>query len=380
MSQQSEVIDDAVNEVTQFFRAAAGIGRSVSDRRRRRLWALEAQAKEKAAQMRQAMEFERKMAQPVIDKAMDAGFWDKATQEDAAQVYGVCSRFATIDPAAHLAATECERQINQRWDGILAEGEHLYPVLATSEVAKLDEGRLQAISPKLEGEKQVGERTATLPQDQSLTQVLADQAEAESEEVCQAQESTDGLSQAQRERESERTGSEFSKVLDEHQDIASVRIEHGEGYLSDGQVIALPTFHALRADGSEDADVSARLNGVADRSVSPQLISQHLGTGTLEREQFIQVTTSKPLIRGAARPTQDESKVAKRWDSPQAREQWAQERLAEGIEPAAVRAAVSGDMALSQPATMATAQARYKSGTERRPKAVKTQGRTQTLR
>lgn len=379
MSQRSEVIDDAVNEVTQFFRAAAGIGRSVSDRRRRRLWALEAQAKDKAAQMRQAMEFERKMAQPVIDKAMDAGFWDKATQEDAAQVYGVCSRFATIDPAAHLAATECERQINQRWDGMLAEGEHLYPVLEPGEVAKLDEGRLQAISPKVEGEEQVGERTAPLPQDEALIQVLAEQAEAEAEEVRQAQQSPDGLSEAQRERESERTASEFSKVLEEYEGIANVRIEHGEGYLSDGRVIALPAFHALRADGSEDVELSARLNGVADRSVSPQLISQRLGTGTLERDQFIQAT-NKPLISGASRPTQDESKVAKRWDSPQAREQWAKERLAEGIEPAAVRAAVSGDMALSQPATMATAQSRYKPASQRRPKPVQARGKTQSLR
>lgn len=379
MSQQSEVIDDAVNEVTQFFRAAAGIGRSVSDRRRRRLWALEAQAKEKAAQMRQSIEFERRLAQPIIDKANDADFWETATQEQAAEVYGVCSRFATVDPQAHMAAKECERQINERWEGMLAEGEHLYPVLEPGEVAKLDEHTIRSISPTLPGEIELAERTEVLPQSQSVKQLLNEQAETEAEEAREAQASPDGLSQAQRERESERTASEFSKVLDEHEDIVSVRIENTEGYLSDGQVITLPAFHALRADGSEDAHVSARLDGVADQSVSPQLISQRLGTGELEREKFIQAT-NKPLIRGASSPSQDESKVAKRWDSPQAREQWAKERLAEGIDPAAVRAAVSGDMALSQPATMATAPARYKSGTERRPKAVKTQGRTQTLR
>lgn len=376
---QGAVVDDAVNEVTQFFRAAAGIGRAVSDRRRRRLWELEAQAKEKAAQMRQAMELERRMARPVIARASDERFWEAATQEEAAQVYGVCSRFATIDPEAHLAARECERQINQRWAGVLAEGEHLYPVLEPGEVARLDEDTAQAVAPRLPGEQQVAEHTAALPQALPVTQVLVEQADAEAEEVRQAQTSPDGLSQAQRERESERTASEFSKVLDEHEDVASVRIDSTEGYLSDGQVITLPAFRALRADGSEEAQVSARLNDVADHSVAPQLISQRLGAGELEREEFIRAT-DRPLISGASRPTHDESKVAMRWDSPQAREQWAKERLAEGINPAAVRAAVSGDMALSQPAAMATAPSRYKARTQRRPKAVKMQGRTQTLR
>ena len=80
------------------------------------------------------------------------------------------------------------------------------------------------------------------------------------------------------------------------------------------------------------------------------------GIDTYIRADFAELT-STGLMRAAGSPAQEGQgprRTPPPWDSPEARDQWAQEKLDQGIDPAVVRAARTGDMALSRPASEAT--------------------------
>lgn len=66
------------------------------------------------------------------------------------------------------------------------------------------------------------------------------------------------------------------------------------------------------------------------------------------------------------------------WDSPQARQEWADGLLAKGHDPVVVRAAVAGDQALHEPAHRATAPSKAAPTEGRRPRTSATQARTNT--
>ena len=78
-------------------------------------------------------------------------------------------------------------------------------------------------------------------------------------------------------------------------------------------------------------------------------------------------------MRAAGSPAQEGQgprRTPPPWDSPEARDQWAQEKLDQGIDPAVVRAARTGDMALSRPASEAT---RTSTGSSEGPQQAPTQ-------
>ena len=79
------------------------------------------------------------------------------------------------------------------------------------------------------------------------------------------------------------------------------------------------------------------------------------------------------LMRAAGSPAQEGQGLRRTpppRDSPQARDQWAQEKLDQGIDSAVVRAARTRDMPLSRPASEAT---RTPTGSSEGPQQAPTQ-------
>ena len=101
-------------------------------------------------------------------------------------------------------------------------------------------------------------------------------------------------------------------------------------------------------------------------------LPQNPGLDTYIRADFAELT-STGLMRAAGSPAQEGQGLRRTpppWDSPEARDQWAQEKLDQGIDSAVVRAARTGDMPLSRPASEAT---RTPNGSSEGPQQVPTQ-------
>ena len=83
--------------------------------------------------------------------------------------------------------------------------------------------------------------------------------------------------------------------------------------------------------------------------------------------------SDRPTGRTAAAPgTRAPGPGAPAWDSPAARDAWAAGLIAAGIDPAAVRAARTGDQALHEPARRATRPARGSSTPPVKPPSPRT--------
>ena len=163
-----DVIAEAGQEITKGWRAGMQVAEFMARRRQRDLARAERQSVEDERRLRQVMEAERRLAAPVYRAALDEGWWETATVEQAARVYSVAGRFSQLDLQAERAVAECERQAKLRWNIDLAQA---HPVLTSQEV---DPRVLAAAAPAIAGEEREdwGQRL-----DQSASQTGPVQAE-----------------------------------------------------------------------------------------------------------------------------------------------------------------------------------------------------------
>ena len=111
-----DVLAEASQEIIKGLRAGMQVAEFLSRRRQQDLARAQRRSVEDERRVRQFMEGERRLAAPVYRSALDEGWWETATVEQAAHVYSVAERFAQLDPDASRAVAECERQVQARWD------------------------------------------------------------------------------------------------------------------------------------------------------------------------------------------------------------------------------------------------------------------------
>ena len=116
-----DVLAEASQEIIKGWRAGMQVAEFLSRRRQQDLARAERRSVEDERRVRQFMEGERRLAAPVYRSALDKGWWETATAEQAAHVYSVAGRFAQLDPDAFRAVAECERQAQLRWSIDLAQ-------------------------------------------------------------------------------------------------------------------------------------------------------------------------------------------------------------------------------------------------------------------
>ena len=142
-----DVLAEASQEIIKGMRAGMQVAEFLSRRRQQDLARAERRSVEDERRLRRVMEGERRLAAPVYRSALEEGWWETATVEQAARVYSVAGRFAQLDPDASRAVAECERQVQARWD-IDLTGPH--QALTSQDV---DPKVLAAAAPSIPGEE-----------------------------------------------------------------------------------------------------------------------------------------------------------------------------------------------------------------------------------
>lgn len=142
-----DVLAEASQEIIKGMRAGMQVAEFLSRRRQQDLARAERRSVEDERRLRRVMEGERRLAAPVYRSALDEGWWETATVEQAAHVYSVAGRFAHLDPDASRAVAECERQVQARWN-IDLTGPH--QALTSQDV---DPKVLAAAAPSIPGEE-----------------------------------------------------------------------------------------------------------------------------------------------------------------------------------------------------------------------------------
>jgi hypothetical protein len=115
MPQEEDVVDQLKAEMAKLFRGAAQVGEFLARRRSAALAAAEKASRRQARAQAEAMEEERRLAEPFYTRALDTAWWDTASAVEGAESYGHAKRFASLDPQAALAARTCEKEALERW-------------------------------------------------------------------------------------------------------------------------------------------------------------------------------------------------------------------------------------------------------------------------
>jgi hypothetical protein len=173
MSEQDAVVLQATSEVQKAWRAAVQVGEFLARRRQRALSAAEDHSRGAAHAIRSVIEEERRQAEPIYKKALEAHWWETTSAVDAATVYGAAKRFATLDPQAALAARTCEKEAEERWGIDLTAP-------ATSDNTPTQDDALRVLPDLVEGDA-VAART-------QIDQALADAATTAAKEHVEADE------------------------------------------------------------------------------------------------------------------------------------------------------------------------------------------------
>lgn len=142
-----DVLAEASQEIIKGLRAGMQVAEFLSRQRQQELARAERRSVEDERRVRQFMEGERRLAAPVYRSALDEGWWETATVEQAAHVYSVAGRFAQLDPDASRAVAECERQVQARWNIDLSGPDQ---ALTSQDV---DSKVLAAAAPSIPGEE-----------------------------------------------------------------------------------------------------------------------------------------------------------------------------------------------------------------------------------
>ena len=351
------VIDDLVVESTQMMRAAAQMGRFMADTRRARLRRLELEATRKAAVMRQMIRREVALARPVIRQAHDPRFWERASVQDAARLYGVCVRYATVDRDAATAAAVCEREAHTRY-GVSPEQLSGLAFSASGEaVHALDSVPTETIAPIVDSD---GDR-------KDWGQTLADSAQAHQDEVNGVSDENSSESA----RRAEFVCCELVNVIQEESQVEQVRVGRTQAVDTTGAATTTVTLTALDSDGQELPEVSRRLEDAADLALDSTFLQERLpDEAVMNREEFTtavgwteasedttpatQEATPGDTVAPAEPGEQVEGQAATvAWDSAQARQSWSDQLIDQGHDPRDVRAAMAADLAFSQPARYA---------------------------
>lgn len=111
-----EVTQQVSQEARQAFQVATQISRLFADISRRRWEHARRESAEQERMVRQTINDQRRLADPVLRQGLDDRFWDKAQPKDAAYVWGVAQRFKDIDPLAAQAAERCRTEASYRWN------------------------------------------------------------------------------------------------------------------------------------------------------------------------------------------------------------------------------------------------------------------------
>ena len=111
-----EVTQQVSQEARQAFQVATQISRLFADISRRRWEKARRESAEQERMVRQTINDQRRLADPVLRQGLDDRFWDKAQPKDAAYVWGVAQRFKDIDPLAAQAAERCRTEASYRWN------------------------------------------------------------------------------------------------------------------------------------------------------------------------------------------------------------------------------------------------------------------------
>lgn len=324
-----QVMNETNAEMVRAWRVAMAVGRFMAMRRQQALRKAEQSSIQHERALRRAIEDERLLAQKVYAQALDDKWWHTAVQDDAAYVYGVARRFSDIDPQAELAARRCEREAKERW-GIDVHA----PLASASDIPSVEEALQDA--PVLDGENPVELKPAVQEvlyrayQDGEYQMVGQDRAEAILDYVQEQKDTApDWLNSLWQE--------DLSHWLDGDTHIAArVRDIYPD-------IKAAEQMQAQAAGMAAHAQREARVEGREGR----------------EAKQQLEVGEPSEAVEGAAVKEMSEAKHAGRgaeaaWDTMQARQAHAQSLLDQGADPQAVRAAMTADKGLHQPARTAT--------------------------
>nr|WP_311153401.1 TraM recognition domain-containing protein [uncultured Actinomyces sp.] len=278
-----DVLAEASQEIAKAWRAGMQIAEFMAIRRQRELARAQRNSTEDERRLRQVIEGERRLAAPVYRAALDKGWWETASAEQAAHTHCVAVRFSRLDPQAEQAVIECERQARLKWNIDLAQTRR---PLKSQDV---DSKALAATAPAVAGEEQEN-------WGQHLDQSAHDRAHDAPSRKQPAAPASQGDA-----REAEKPSSR----------------------------VARRRARAARAcTDKEAAEARDALHASADAS-----------TPATRAEQA-------DVSRARAAETA--------WDSQAACEEWAQQQIEAGCPPDAVRAAVTGRLALHEPASQAT--------------------------
>lgn len=164
-------------EVRMAFQTSLQLARFFADIQRRVLEHARRESWEQERLIRQTINDQRRLADPVLRQGLDERFWARAQPKDAAYVWGVAERFRNVDPLAAQAADRCRREASERWNIDLdAPARPVKP-------GEVDDATLAEVAPVLPSEEE-----------RDLKADLADSAQAasqEAEQVVSGQVSTD---------------------------------------------------------------------------------------------------------------------------------------------------------------------------------------------
>lgn len=347
-------------ELERLLRAAAQIGRFLADRRRIALRRAQAASQDRALAALETTERQRRLAAPIWARALDDRFWARAQIEEAAYVYGMAVRFAPVDPSARAAARRCEAEAAARWgarprggsepvDGAQmapADTFAIAPALPGEEerdwARTLDESaraERAAPAPPADTEAERAETEETAPPDPEMEETAPPDLEAERAETEKA---------TPPDPEAERTAVTTAAPPDPAREEAGAGAAQRPDWSKRGGPAPTRTTARRPAPSAAPPAPTATGRAPADRPTAGRPAAP---TGV-----------RAPGVGGPGGR-------APAWDSPAARDAWAARMIAAGIDPAAVRAARTGDQALHEPARRATRPAARRAADEGRPRA-----------
>lgn len=346
------VLNETSAEMVRAWRVAMAVGRFMAMRREQALRKAEQSSVQHERALRRAIENERLLAQKVYSQALNDTWWHTAVEDDAAYVYGVARRFSDIDPQAELAARRCEREAKERW-GIDVHG----PLASPGDIPSVDEALQDA--PVLDGEDAAELKPAVQEvlyrayRDGDYQMVGQDRAEAILDYV-----------QEQKDTAPDWLNSLWQKDLSQWLDGDAHIAQRVRDIYPD--IKAAEHMHAEAVGVAAHAQRQAGVEGREGREASQELGSGD-PSGVEENVAVKEMSEARHAGRGAEAA----------WDTMQARQAHAQSLLDQGADPQAVRAAMTADTGLHQPATMATRKSGKTNATPARVPA-KTPVRTQT--
>ena len=174
-------------EVRMAFQTSVQIARFFADIQRRVLEHARRESWEQERLIRQTINDQRRLADPVLRQGLDERFWDKAQPKDAAYVWGVAERFKRVDPLAAQAADRCRREAFERWNIDLdAPSGPVTP-------GEVDDATLAEVAPVVEGEENRDLRADLAASAQAASreaEKVAGQVSTDPEQLLAAEEQT----------------------------------------------------------------------------------------------------------------------------------------------------------------------------------------------